>query len=201
MAIDKNIKLPQKFLEQYRKNIGSRISASIALFTTAGVLCAAIDFSETRYPVMGVVMIMVVGFVLSCLVAGLHRILFRKSWSGTITNIDAGMKYRADFNQHGKPSLKLLVILTIDCGGKKPKTLELFPDSDLHGVESENKFYTEAPYKVGDTVVFLRGMKYPLRYSVETEDMFDLHFVCPYCGDINKAERDTCYHCGKFVVK
>ncbi len=201
MAIDKNIKLPQKFLEQYRKNIGSRISAGIALLTTAGVLCAAIDFSETRYPVMGVVMVMAFGFILACLVAGLQRILFRKSWSGTITEIEAAHKFRSNINHRGRPTLQFIVTLTIDCGGKKPKIFELFPDSDLHGAESGNKYYTEAPYKVGDTVVFLRGMKYPLRYGVETEDMFDIHFVCPYCGDINKAERDTCYKCGKFLVK
>ena len=201
MAIDKNIKLPQKFREEYRKNIVFRIFVSIALLTVSGILCTLIDFSGIRYPIMGVVMVMMPGFLLACRIAGLHRILFRKSWSGTITEIDAGMKYRADFNQRGKPSLKLLVILTIDCGRKKPKKLELFPDSNLHGSESENKFYTEAPYKVGDTVVFLRGLKYPLRYGVETEDMFDIHFVCPYCGDINKTERDTCYKCGKFLVK
>ena len=193
MAIDKNIKLPQKFLEQYRKNIGSRISASIALFTTAGVLCAVIDFSETRYPVMGVVMIMVVGFVLSCLVAGLHRILFRKSWSGTITEIDADYHIRTKNKGFTK---KLIVILTIDCGEKTPRKFELLHEN----MDGENKYFTEAPYKVGDTVVFLRGMKYPMRYNIDTEDTLTL-FICPYCGDINKAERDTCYHCGKFLVK
>ncbi len=193
MAIDKNIKLPQKFREEYRKNIGSRISASIALFTTAGVLCAAIDFSKTRYPVMGIVMVMACGFVLGCLIAGLHRILFRKSWSGTITDIDADYHIRTKNRGLTK---KFIVTLTIDCGEKEPVKFELLHE-DMHG---ENKYYTKAPYKVGDTVVFLRGLKYPLRYNVDTENTLSL-FVCPYCGDINKAERDTCYKCGKFLVK
>lgn len=201
MAIDKSIKLPQKFLEQYRKNIVLRLFSAIVLLGIAGVLCSVIDFSGTRYPVMGAVMVMACGFVLACMISGLNRILFRASWSGTITEIDAALKTKANINHRGRPSSKLIVTLTIDCGGKKPKIVELFPDSDLHGSESENRFYTEAPYKVGDTVVFLRGMKYPMRYGVETEDMFDIHFVCPYCGDINKAERDTCYKCGKFLVK
>lgn len=192
MAIDKNIKLPQKFREEYRKNIGSRISASIALFTTAGVLCAAIDFSKTRYPVMGIVMVMACGFVLACLIAGLHRILFRKSWSGTITDIVADYHIRTKNRGLTK---KFIVTLTIDCGEKEPVKFELLHE-DMHG---ENKYYTKAPYKVGDTVVFLRGLKYPLRYNVDTENTLSL-FVCPYCGDINKAERDTCYKCGKFLV-
>ena len=200
MAIDKSIKLPQKFREQYRKNIGSRISASITLLCTAGILCTVIDFSGSRYPAMGIVMVMACGFVLACILFHLHTILFTTCWSGTITEIEAANKYRANFNQRGKPSLQFLVILTIDCGRKKPKIIELVPESDLHGSESENKYYTEAPYKVGDTVVFLRGMKYPMRYNVDTEDTLTL-FVCPYCGDINKSERDTCYKCGKYLVK
>lgn len=193
MAIDKNINLPQKFREQYRKNIGSRISAGIALLCTAGILCAAIDFSGSRYPVMGVVMVMACGFVLACLIAGLHRILFHPSWSGTITAIDADYHIRT---KNRGLSKKFIVTLTIDCGGKEPKKFELLHE-DRNG---ENKYYTDAPYKVGDTVVFLRGMKYPMRYGVDTEDTLTL-FVCPYCGDINKAERDTCYKCGKFLVK
>ncbi len=193
MAIDKNIRLPQKFREEYHKNLGSRIASSITLLSVAGILCAAIDFSKTRYPAMGIVMVMACGFVLACLIAGLHKILFRKSWSGTITEIDADYHIRTKNRGFTK---KFIVTLTIDCGEKVPKKFELLHE-DMHG---ENKYYTEAPYKVGDTVVFLRGMSYPLRYNVDTKDTQPL-FVCPYCGDINKAERDTCYKCGKFLVK
>ena len=194
MAIDKSIKLPQKFREQYRRNITLRLLGSAVLIAAAAVLCTVIDFSGSRYPLMGYGMVITFGFVLSCLLLGLHRILFRKNWSGTITEIEADYHIRTKNRGLTK---KFIVILTIDCGAKKPRKFELLHE-DMHG---ENKFYTEAPYKVGDTVVFLRGMKYPMRYGIETEDMFDIHFVCPYCGDINKAERDTCYKCGKFLVK
>ncbi len=200
MSIDK-LRLPQKFREQYRRNLLLRIIGSTVFIAAAAFLCTVIDFSGSRYPVMGVGMVIGIGVLLACIVFRLHTILFSTSWCGTITHIEAARKYRADFNQRGKPSLKLLVILTIDCGEKKPKIIELFPDSDLHGVNSENKFYTLAPYKTGDTLVYLRGMKYPFRYGVETEDMFDIHFVCPFCGDINKAERETCYTCGKILIK
>lgn len=201
MAIDKNIKLPQKFLEQYRRHIGIRLAGSLVLIAAAAFLCTVIDFSASRYPAMGVVMVIAVGIVLACVFFRLHTILFSAGWTGTITEIEAAHKLKSNINQRGKPSRKFIVTLTIDCGGKKPKTFELLPDDELHGAKSENKYYTYAPYKVGDTVVFLRGLKYPMRCGVETEDMLDVHFVCPFCGDINKAERDTCFKCGKFLVK
>ena len=193
MAIDKSIKLPQKFREQYRRHIIFRLLGSLVLIAAAALLCTVIDFSGSRYPVMGIVMVLACGFVLACLIVGIHRILFRTSWSGTITDIDADYHIRT---KNRGLSKKFIVTLTIDCGGKEPKKFELLHE-DRNG---ENKYYTEAPYKVGDTVVFLRGMKYPMRYGVATEDMLTL-FVCPYCGDINKAERDTCYKCGKYLVK
>ena len=196
MAIDKSIKLPQKFCEQYRKNIGMRISSAIVLLSAAGSLCAAIDFSETRYPVMGVDMVMACGFVLACLIARVHWILFRKSWSGTITDIDIG--YKTKTKERGF-TRRLAVTLTVDTGEKKQRRIELLPKQ----YTKENLFQIHAPYKPGDTVVYLRGMKYPFRYDVDEarDEMFDGMFVCPYCGDINKAERDTCYTCGKILIK
>lgn len=194
MAIDKSIRLPQRFREEYHKNLILRMVLSIAILAAAGIFSAAIDFSGTRYPVMGVAMVMICGFVIACLTVGLHRILFKNSWSGTITAIDANYHIRT---KNRGFSRKFIVTLTIDCGGKEPRKFELIHE-DRNG---ENKYHDLAPYKVGDTVVFLRGMKYPMRFGVETEDMFDIHFVCPYCGDINKAEREVCFRCGKVLVK
>lgn len=195
MEISK-LKLPAKFLEQYRKNIGMRISSTIALLSVSGVLCAAIDFSGTRYPVMGVVMVLACGFVLACLIAHVHWLLFRKSWVGTITDIDIG--YKTKTKEKGFKR-RLVVTLKVDTGEKTPRQIELLPDK----YTEENLFQIHAPYKPGDTLVYLRGMKYPFRYHVdETKDeMFDGMFVCPYCGDINKAERDNCYTCGKLLIK
>ena len=195
MADIKNLRLPRKFREQYRKNIGMRISSMIALLCVSGILCAAIDFSETRYPVMGVVMVLMCGFILACLIARVHWILFRKSWIGILTDVDVGYKTKT---QEKGFKRKLIVTLTVDTGEKKPRQIELLPE-----YTQENKFQIHAPYKPGDTLVYLRGMKYPFRYDVDgaKDEMFDGMFVCPYCGDINKAERDTCYTCGKFLIK
>lgn len=194
MALKKSIRLPRKFLEQYHKNLTLRILGSLVLLALSAVLCTVIDFAGLRYPVMGIVMVIACGFILSCLLFRLHLILFRTSWNGTITDISADYHTRA---KNRGVTRKFIVTLTIDCDGKKPKKFELFHE-DMHGV---NKYYHYAPYKIGDTVVFLRGMKYPMRCNVETEDMLDLQFVCPYCGDINKADRETCYACGKILIK
>lgn len=196
MAIDKNIQLPPKFREQYRKNIGMRISSMIALLSISGILCAAIDFSETRYPVMGVVMVLSCGFVLACLIAHVHWILFRKSWVGTLTDIDVG--YKTKTKEKGFKR-RMVVTLTVDTGEKKPRQIELLPDK----YTEENLFQIHAPYKREDTLVYLRGMKYPFRFNVDdaADEIFDGMFVCPYCGDINKAERETCYTCGKILIK
>ncbi len=194
MSIDK-LKLPQKFREQYRKNIGLRLLSMIVLLGISGILCTAIDFSETRYPVMGVVMVLACGFVLACLIAHVHRILFRKSWVGTLTDID--VDYKTKTKEKGFKR-RLVVTLTVDTGEKKPRQIELLPE-----YSGENRFQIHAPYKPGDTLVYLRGMKYPFRYNVDgaKDEMFDGMFVCPFCGDINKAERETCYTCGKILIK
>ncbi len=194
MKLDKNIKLPEKFLGQYRTNILLRTVASIAVIAVCAVLCTVIDFSKTKYPVMGAAMVILVGFALSCVVFRFHAILFCPTWSGMIVNVDASYKMRT---KERRFTQKFIVTLTIDCGEKQPKKIEL---TDRY-TPKENKFYEYAPYKVDDTVVYLRGMKYPMRYNVEEKDMLDIHFVCPYCGEINKAERDKCFRCGRMLVK
>ncbi len=194
MKLDKSIKLPEKFLEQYRANLILRTIASIAVLAVCAVLCTVIDFSSTKYPVMGIAMVILVGFAVSCVIFRLHAILFKPTWSGTITDVEAASKIR--MKERGFTH-KFIVTLTIDCGEKQPKKVELF---DKY-TPKQNRFHEYAPYKVDDTVVYLRGMKYPMRYNVEEKDMLDIHFVCPYCGEINKAERDKCYRCGKLLVK
>ncbi len=194
MAIDKSIRLPQKFRKQYSRSIALRLAGSLVLLSLSAVLCTVIDFSQTRYPVMGIVMVAACGFVLACMLFRLHAILFQPGWTGTIINISADYHVRP----HNRGfSRRFIVTLIIDCGEEKPKKFELLHE-DMHG---ENKYYTYAPYKIGDTVIFLRGLKYPMRYNIATEDMLDIQFVCPCCGEINKAERDTCFKCGKFLVK
>lgn len=194
MKLDQNIQLPPKFLEQYRTNILLRTIASLAMIAACAALCTGIDFSKTKYPVMGIVMVIAAGFVLSCIVFRFHAILFRPTWVGVITEVDASFKIRTKERNF---THKLIVTLTIDCGGKQPKKLEL---TDRY-TPKENRFQSYAPYKVDDTVVYLRGMKYPMRFGVEQTDMLDIHFVCPFCGEINKAERDKCYRCGRMLVK
>ncbi len=196
MTIDRNIKLPQKFWNQYKLHVALRLIGSAAFLLLCCILCFMLDLSHIKYPVMAVIMVFAVGIALACILFRLHTILFQKSWTGKITNIEAKNKIKT--GNKARPTRKFVVTLTIDRGDGIPFFFELMHE-DQHG---ENKYYTEAPYKLDDTVIYLRGLKYPMRYHVgDTPEFFDPLFVCPYCGEINKADRETCYRCGKLIVK
>lgn len=208
---DKNLKLPGKFLEQYRKNIALRTAGSIALLGIGAFLCTVIDFSSSKYPEAGMAAVMFVFFYIGKLAFGFDRILFRRSWMGKIAEINATKERRVKVWAQSHTRKRLIVHLMVDRGEGSLYDCELWHEGTEHSGERteegakeaipENKYYTYAPFKVDDTIVYLRGMKYPFRYNVQTEGMFDVLFVCPYCGEINKADREDCYHCRRTLVK
>lgn len=208
---DSSLKLPEKFRKQYRKNIIIRTTGSLVLLAIAAVLCCVIDFSATRYPEMGMILIVGAAFVLSCLIFRFQLILFKPSWVGIVREIVAKKERRMKVQASTNLRNRIIVHLYIDRGEAELYDHELWHEGMEHsGVRTEdgaseslpeNKFLTEAPYKVDDTLIYLRGMRYPFRYGVLTEGMFDVRFVCPFCGEINKSERETCYHCNRTLVK
>lgn len=208
---DSSLRLPEKFREQYRKNITIRTAGSLILLAAAAVLCFVIDFSASRYPEMGMVLIVAAAFVLSCLFFRFDLILFKPSWVGIVREIVAKKERRMKVQASTNLRNRIIVHLYIDRGEAELYDHELWHEGMEHaGARTEdgtseslpeNKFLTEAPYKVDDTLIYLRGMRYPFRYGVLKEGMFDVRFVCPFCGEINKDDRDTCYHCGRDLVK
>lgn len=208
---DSSIKLSEKFRQQYRKNIAIRSIGSLILLAVSVVLCFVIDFSTTKYPEMGMMLIIFAAFVLSCLFFRIDLILFKPSWVGIVTDISAKKERRMKIQAASMLRNRMIVHLYIYRGDADIYDLELWDEGMDHAgmrtsdgameVLPVNKFLDEAPYKVEDTLVYLRGMKYPFRYGVQTEGMFDVRFVCPYCGEINRDERENCYHCGRELVK
>lgn len=207
---DSSLKLPKRFLEQYRKNILIRSLGSVVLLAVGAFLCTVLDFSASKYPEAGMIFVVFAAFVLACLFFRFDLILFKRSWIGEIKDITAKKERRVKVQAQSNLRNRLIVHLTVDSGGDTID-YELWHEGAEHSGERtedgakesipDNKFYTLAPYKTDDTVVYLRGMKYPFRYNVKTEGMFDVLFVCPYCGEINKAERDDCYRCRRTLVK
>lgn len=208
---DSSLKLPEKFLAQYRKNIIIRTVGSVIILALGAVLCTVIDFSASKYPQAGVALVLFAAFVLTCLIFRFDLILFKPSWVGIIKNIIPKKEKRVKLHASYWMRDRMIVHLYIDRGEANLYDHELWHEGMEHsakrtvdgtsGYIAPNKFQTEAPFKVDDVVVYLRGMKYPFRYGVLTEGMFDVRFVCPFCGEINKAERDDCYHCGRTLVK
>ena len=208
--VDSSIRLPEKFLEQYRKNILIRTLGSLILLAAGVFLCTVLDFSESKYPEAGMIFVVFVSFIITCLFFRFNLILFKRSWVGEIKEITAKKERRVKVQAQSNLRNRLIVHLTVDSGGDM-LDYELWHEGTEHSGERsedgakeaipENKFYIYAPFKVGDTVVYLRGMKYPFRYGVNTDGMFDVLFVCPFCGEINKAEREDCYHCRRTLVK
>ncbi len=50
------------------------------------------------------------------------------------------------------------------------------------------------------TLLFLRGLKYPLRVLAEKVDE-EQYIVCPYCGDCFKIYTDNCPRCRRTLVQ
>lgn len=202
--------LPQEFVAQYRKNIALRLAGTGILAIAAGVFCIMYDFGDVRNVGGARFMVFLIAYAAACLIFKLH-LIFKPAWMGTITEIIPKRAKRVKLQASTNLRTRLIVDLVIDRGEEEPFRFELWDEGMEHkGQRTEdgtsesfpdNKFLSQAPYKVGDTVICLRGMKYPMRVNVVTDGMFDVLFVCPYCGEINKAERETCYHCGKVLVK
>ncbi|MBQ8511113.1 MAG: hypothetical protein IJ497_00740 [Clostridia bacterium] len=202
--------LPREFVSQYRKNIALRLAGTGILAIAAGVFCFLYDFGDVRNVGGARFMVFLIAYAMSCLIFRLH-LIFKPSWMGEIIEIIPKRAKRVKLQASTNLRTRLIVDLIIDRGEEEPFRFELWDEGMEHkGVRTEdgvaesfpeNKFLSQAPYKTGDTVIYLRGMKYPMRCGVKTEGMFDVLFVCPYCGEINKAERETCYHCGKVMVK
>jgi len=208
---DSSLKLPKRFLEQYRKNILIRSLGSVVLLAVGVFLCTVLDFSASKYPEAGMIFVVFAAFVLACLFFRFDLIVFKRSWIGEIKDIKAKKERRVKVHASYWMRERMIVHLYIDRGEVELYDCELWHEGMEHsakrtvdgasGYVAENKYQTQAPFKIDDTIVYLRGMKYPFRYNVKTEGMFDVLFVCPYCGEINKAERDDCYRCRRTLVK
>ena len=66
------------------------------------------------------------------------------------------------------------------------------------GSFEKNPFYTKMPYQTGDKLIFLRGLRYPMR--MEPEDYELQNVVCPYCGDCFSIRTTICPRCKRKMI-
>ena len=95
----------------------------------------------------------------------------------------------------------MMVDLAVDRGSKKPHRIRLFREEGVTHGKRVNIFQREAPYKEGDTLLFLPGFRYPARVDVkDAGETLDPKFVCPFCGEFYTNDRKTCYRCGRTLL-
>ena len=192
--------LPRPFRGDYAKFAALRLAGSAVLLCAAAVCCFLIDFSGLRYPPMGPVFLFGAAIAVCCVLFGLHRFL-KPGWRGTVTEIDCGIKTVA--GNKGQPDRRMMVDLTVDRGTKKPYTIRLFREEGVtHGGTKINVFQEQAPYKEGDTLLYLPGFRYPARVDVkDAGETLDPKFVCPFCGAIGPLSKTACPTCGRTVLR
>ena len=192
--------LPRAFRSDYGRFAAVRLSLSGIFLIASAAACRFIDFSGLKYPAAGAVLLIAAAVAADCVLFGLHRFL-KPSWQGTVLKAGAEVRIRSAGNKAG-PAKRVIVELEIDRGEKKPFLLPLYRE-DKHAVGSQhiNVYQTEAPYKEGDTLVYLRGTKVPARFGVrDAEALLDPRFVCAFCGEVCGADREHCPECGKTIL-
>ena len=193
--------LPREFRADYHTYAAVRLCLSGIFLIAASVACRFVDFSGLKYPAAGAVLLIAAAVAADCVFFGLHRFL-KPSWQGTVLKAGAENRIRSAGNK-AQPAKRVMVELEIDRGERTPFVLSLYRE-DKHAVGSQhiNVYQTEAPYKEGDTLVYLRGTKVPARFGVrDTEELFDPRFVCAFCGEVCGADREHCPECGRYVLK
>lgn len=204
----------EPFRREYRRNLMFRITGAVLWLLGGGMLCLFGDFSHSAHPEITQLLLLTGAAVSAFAMFGLSRILFRRSWRGIITGIRCEQGARRIGDMYHRD---IMVTLVIDRGERHPYELELEAPRDslesirlrqngvgesTEGAYHRNPYYYQAPYKVDDTVVYLRGMKYPFRYGIGNCSELEVPYVvCPYCGEVNRAKEDTCMRCHKYLIK
>lgn len=209
--------IPSFFLRTYRKYIAYRVLAGTGLLIAAAfVSLFAAEYSERSPAITGTVCFLLLlgagGYKLR-----LKEILFGKTWAGTICDIvyEPGARRTSIFDDLYFRDM-MVKLFVIPSGGKSddPIVIELgnyckdATDSrqlralglnESHeGSFEKNPFYTKMPYQTGDQLLFLRGLRYPLRMEPDDDELQNV--VCPYCGDCFSIRTAFCPRCKKQMI-
>ena len=209
--------IPSFFFKTYRKYIAYRVLVGAVLFIAAAfVSLFAAEYSERSPAITGTVCFLLllgaVGYKLR-----LKEILFGKTWTGTVCDIvcEPGARRTSIFDDlyFRDMMVKLIVIpsagksddpIVIELGNyckdaTDSRQLRALGLNESHeGSFEKNPFYTKMPYQTGDQILFLRGLRYPLRMNPDNVGLQNV--VCPYCGDCFSIRTAFCPRCGKKMI-
>ncbi len=216
-VIERKYNIPSFFFRTYKIHIAHRVLAGTGLLIAAAfVSLFAADYSE-RSPI-------ITGTICFLLILGagsyklrLKEILFGKTWTGTVCDIvyEPGARRTSIFDDlyFRDVMVKLFVIpsvgasddpIVIELGNyckdaTDSRQLRALGLNESHeGSFEKNPFYTKMPYQMGDQLLFLRGLRYPLRMNPDDDELQNV--VCPYCGDCFSIHAKNCPRCGKRMI-
>ncbi|MBQ1981868.1 MAG: hypothetical protein II229_01410 [Clostridia bacterium] len=107
-----------------------------------------------------------------------HKVLFSKTFYATV---DHRIKCTQMRYLKGRDTKEALCIYFIKDNGKKLSVIYQLKDYVMEGLHCQD----------GDRVLFIRGLKYPLKFpKTDTAE-----FTCPVCGRTVRADSGTCKQC------
>lgn len=209
--------IPSFFLRTYRKHIAYRVLAGAGLLVAAAFISLfAAKYSERSPVITGTVCFLLILGIGSYKLR-LKEILFGKTWTGTVCDIvcEPGARRTSIFDDlyfrdmmvklivipsAGKSDDPIVIELGNYCkdatGSRQLRALGL--NESHEGSFEKNPFYTKMPYQTGDQLLFLRGMRYPMRMEPEICELQNV--VCPYCGDCFSIRTAFCPRCRKRMI-
>ena len=215
--ITRTFQIPDHFIKAYRKHILFRtLIFAVVAAAAVPVSIAAAGFSSRSPELTGVFCYLLI-FAVAAYNLKIKGILFGKTWTGTIVGIEYAPGARRTSILSDMYFTDMLVKLTvIPSKGRPDETFvmelgnyckdatdsrqqrALGLNESHEGSFEKNPFYTKMPYETGDRLLFLRGLRYPLR--MRPDDYTAQNVVCPFCGDVFTILTDLCPRCRRKLI-
>ncbi len=210
-----NLRVPEDFIRNYQRYIILKCLLFGVIMLIMFSISIFLSGFSGRSKSMTVLLVMLISISVSGYGLDIHLLLFNRTWIGKIDDIECKQSSRrtSKWNDiyftdtmvylyvtpEGKKSTKEIVLGNCKDSSYSRRLRALGLNESFEGSFEKNPFYEKMPYNVGDTLLFLRGLKYPLRVLVDATDKLQ-YVVCPYCGDCFKIEADKCPRCKKTLI-
>ena len=181
----KDLRLPTDVKNMIQRKIWGKLFSFIAL-----LLCEALgfyiwgDYLMNGFGIPNTVAIFTTITALVFWITKIHTLIFDRAWKGEVTHIYVDtIEYHRDYRTLTARSstTKNITNAIIKCESGKSRTVPI-----PKGI----------PCRVGDTVIHIKGLKYPL---ILNED-HNKYGICVACGAKNQ-DNVRCALCGHTIVK
>ncbi len=212
--ITEDLHVPEKYIGNYRRYIILKCLLFAVILTAILSVAVCLSRFSVRSGFATVLLVMLVSTYVVGYSMDMH-LMFRKTWVGSIENIEYknGPRktdkwndiYYIDIMVHlyvtpeGSGDTKEIILGNCKDSTYSRRLRALGLNESSEGSFDKNPFYVKMPYRTGDTLLFLRGLKYPMRVLIDGTDELQ-YVVCPYCGDCFKINTDNCPRCHRTLI-